>query len=85
MYLNVCVCNEFLSCKKWQKLIFWAFQAQPANPAKGYFIRILYANVVAYMIKINIFYQSKPISLILKIKKLKIQKSKICKLQVYYS
>ena len=29
--------------------------------------------------------QSKPISLILKMEKLKIEKSKICKLHVYYS
>ena len=37
------------------------------------------------MIKMVILDQSKPISLILKIKKLKIQKSEICKLHVYYS
>ena len=37
------------------------------------------------MIKIVIFDKSKPISLILKNKKSKIQKSKICELHVYYS
>ena len=37
------------------------------------------------MIKIVILDQSKPISLILKIEKSKIQKFKICKLHVYYS
>ena len=37
------------------------------------------------MIKMIILDQSKPISLYLKIKKLKIQKSEICKLHVYYS
>ena len=31
MYLNVCVCDEFLSCQKWQKMKFWTFQAQPAS------------------------------------------------------
>ena len=30
MYLNVCVCDEFLKCQKWQKIKFWTFQAQPA-------------------------------------------------------
>ena len=37
------------------------------------------------IIKIVILDQSKPISLILKIKKSKIQKSEICKYHVYYS
>ena len=37
------------------------------------------------MIKMVILGQSKPISLILKIKKSKISKSEICKLHVYYS
>ena len=31
MYLNVCVCDEFLGCQKWQKIKFWTFQAQPAS------------------------------------------------------
>ena len=30
MYLNVCVCDEFLRWQKWQKMKFWTFQAQPA-------------------------------------------------------
>ena len=37
------------------------------------------------MIKIVILDQRKPISIILKIKNSKIQKSEICKLNVYYS
>ena len=37
------------------------------------------------MIKMVIWYQSKPISLYLKIKKYKTQKSEICKLHVYDS
>ena len=40
---------------------------------------------VISMIKMVILDQSKPISLILKIKELKIQKSEICTLHVYYS
>ena len=37
------------------------------------------------MIKMVILYQSKPTSVILKIKKFKIQKSEICTFHVYYS
>ena len=37
------------------------------------------------IIKTVILVQSKPISIYLKIKKLKIQKSEICKFHVYYS
>ena len=40
---------------------------------------------VILMRKIVILDQSKPITLYLKMKKLKIQKSEICKLHVYYS
>ena len=31
MYLNVFVCDEFLSCQKWQKIKFLTFQANPAR------------------------------------------------------
>ena len=31
MYLNVCVCDEFLSCQKWQKMKRLIFQAQPTS------------------------------------------------------
>ena len=85
MYLIVCVRDEFLSCQKWQKIEFWTFQAQP--PQLG----LYHPNFVCKcsfreisMIKMVILDQSKPISLILIIKKLKIQKSEICKLHVYY-
>ena len=68
MYFNVCVCDEFLSCQKWQKIKFWTFQAQlhelglfhPYFVCKSSFREIS-------MIKIVILDQSKPISLILKI------------------
>ena len=28
--MNVCVCDEFFSCQKWQKVKFGTFQAQHA-------------------------------------------------------
>ena len=49
-----------------------------------YFVCKITFRVIS-MIKIVILDQSKPISLILKNKKLKLQISKICKLNVYYS
>ena len=45
VYLNVCACDEFLSCQKWEKLNFGLFR--PKLPELGnYFIHILYVNVV---------------------------------------
>ena len=46
MYLNVCVCDESLSCHKWQNKKCWTFQAQPA------WVRVIssmfyYVNVVS--------------------------------------
>ena len=67
-----------LSCQKWQKLKFWTFQAQPdsVRPLRlfhPYFVSKTSFSVIS-MIKIVILYQSKPISLILKVKLSKIQK-----------
>ena len=44
MYLNVCVCDEFLSSQKWQKIKFWTFQAQPVW-VRVISSSILYVNV----------------------------------------
>ena len=60
----------------------------PTCVSYGYFIKYFvwkYSFREIAMIKIVIWDQSKPISLILKNKKFKIQKSKICELHVYYS
>ena len=87
MYLNVCVCNEFLSSQKWQKNEILDFSGTTCA-SLGYFIQYFVCKCSfrkILTIKMVILYQSKPISLYLKIKKSKIQKSQICKLHVYYS
>ena len=69
-----------------KKLSFGLFR--PNLPQLGlshpYFVCKSSFRVIS-MIKMVILDQSKPKSLILKNKKFKIQKSKICKLHVYYS
>ena len=69
--------------KKWS---FWTFQAQPASVRviSSIFLSKTCFRVIS-MIKMVILVQSKPISLIMKIKQLKIRKSEICTLHVYYS
>ena len=85
MYLNVRVNDEFLSWQKCQKIKFWTLQAQPAlGLFHPYFVCKRSFREIS-MIKMVILDQSKPISLISKIEKSKIQKSEICKLHVYYS
>ena len=62
--------------------------SRPTCVSYGYFILYFVCKCSfreISMIKMVILDQSKPISLYLKIKKLKIQKSRIRKLQVYYS
>ena len=61
MNLNVCICDEFLSSQKWQKIKFLNFQAQPVW-VMVISSSILYVNVVREisMIKIVILDQSKP-------------------------
>ena len=59
----------------------------PACVSLGYYIHYFVCKCSfreISMIKMVILDQSMPISLILKIKKLKIQKSKICTLHIYY-
>ena len=86
MYLNVCVWDDFWASRNFKKVKFWTFQAQPASVRVISSIFLCKSSFrVISMIKIVILDQSKPISLYLKIKKLKIQESKICKLHVYYS
>ena len=72
MYLNVCVCNEFLSCQKWQEIKFWTFEAQPARVIKlglfhPYFVCKCSFRKIS-MIKTAILDQNKPIWVIFKIK-----------------
>ena len=79
--------DEFLNCQKWQKIKFLTFQTQPwriIGLFHPYFVCKCSFREIS-MIKMVILDQSKPISLILKIKKSKIQKSEIRKLYVYYS
>ena len=76
MYLNVCVCDGFSNCQKWQKMKFGLFHP--------YFVFKFSFREIS-IIKMVILYQSKPISLIFKIQKSKILKFKTCKLHVYYS
>ena len=75
-----------LSCQKWPKK--WSFRLFIHNlPQLGlfdpYFVCKWSFRVIS-MLKIVILDQSKPITQILKNKKSKIQKCKICKLNVYY-
>ena len=69
-----------------KKLKFWTFQAKPASVRVISFIFVCKSSFIEIsMIKMDFLDQSKQILLILKIEKSKIQKSKICKLNVYYS
>ena len=71
--------------QKWQKVKFWTFQSQPASGLfHPYFLCKSSFRVIS-MIKMVIWDESKPLSLYLKIKKSKIQKSEIRILHVYYS
>ena len=86
MYLNVCVCDEFWAArnsKKWNFGLFRPILSQ-LGLFRPYFVCKSSFRVIS-MIKMIIFDQSKAISLILKIKESKIQKSEICTLHVYYS
>ena len=77
MYLNACVCDEFLSSQKWQKNEILDFSGQ-TYVSSGYFIQYFvckYSFREISMIKMLILDQSKPISQYLKNKK--IQNSKI--------
>ena len=87
MYLNVCVCDKFLSSQKCEKKFnFGLFRPNLCELGlfHPYFVCKCSFRVIS-MIKMVIGDQSKPILLYLKIKNLKIQKSKIHKLYVYYS
>ena len=84
MYLNICVCDEFRATRNSTKVKFWTFQAQPASGLFHPYFVCESSFTVSSMIKMVILDQIKPISLYLKIKKLEIQKSEICKLYVYY-
>ena len=84
--LNVCLCDEFWAARNGKK---WSFGLlRPNLPQLGlfhpYFVCKCSFREIS-MIKIVILDQCKPISLILKIKKSKIQKSEICKLHIYKS
>ena len=69
MYLNVCVCDEFLSCQKWQKFNFGLFRPNLCELRlfHPYFVCKCSFREIS-MIKMVILDQSKPLSLILKIK-----------------
>ena len=86
MYLNVCVCDESLAARNGKKLSFGIFRhnLRELGLFHPYFVCKCSFRVIS-MLKIVILNQSKPILLILKIEKSKIQKSEICKLHVYYS
>ena len=83
--MNVCVCDDFWAPRNGTKWSFGFFR--PNLPQLGlfhpYFVSKSTFRVIP-MIKMVILEQSKAISLYLKIKKLKIEKSKIHKLHVYY-
>ena len=77
IYLNVCVCDEFWAAKG-QKVKFWTFQARPASGLfHPYFVSKSCFRVIS-MIKMVIWDQSKPISLIFEKIKSIFQKSEIC-------
>ena len=76
MYLNNCVCDEFLSYQKCQKMKF--LDLMPNLRELGLFHPYIACKCSfreISMINIVILDQSKPTMLILKIEKLKIQKS----------
>ena len=85
MCLIVWVCDEVLR-QKWQKSEVLDFRPNlpPLEIFHPYFVCKSSFRVIS-MIKMVISDQSKPIKLILKNKKSKIQKSTICKFHVYYS
>ena len=75
MYLNVRVCDEFLNCQKWQNITFGLFRPnlRELGLFHPYFVyKCSFREIL--LTKMVILDQSKPIPLILKIKKLKIQK-----------
>ena len=80
-YLSVSVCDKFWAARNGKKVKFGTFQAQPTSVRVISYIFVCkkFFRVIS-MIKMVILDQSKPISLYLKI-----QKSKIRKLYVYYS
>ena len=85
MNLNVCACYAFWAPRNGKR---WSFGLFKPNLPQGYFFHIFLCKSsfrVLSKIKIVILDQSKPISLYLKIKKSKIQKSEIRTLHVYYS
>ena len=45
MYLNVCVCDKFLSCQKWQKNEIWDFSGITCV-SKSYFVDFFNVNVI---------------------------------------
>ena len=78
MDLNVCVCDEFLSChQNWQKIKFWTFQTnlRELGLFHPYFVCKCCFKKIS-MIKIVILNQSKSISLILKIENRKFKNPK---------
>ena len=81
MYLNVCVCDEFLAARNGKKISFLLFRPnlRELGLFHPYFVCKCSFRKIS-LIKMVILDQSKPISLILKI-----EKSEICKLHVYYS
>ena len=84
VWMFVCAMN-FWAARNGKKLNFGLFRPnlRELGLFHPYFV-CKYSFREISMIKIVILDQSKPISLILKIEKIKIKKSKICKLNVYY-
>ena len=70
MYLNVCACNEFLSCMNLNLLDLFRPNLHALGLFHSYFVCKSSFREIS-MIKMVILDQSKPISLILKIKKFK--------------
>ena len=67
MYLNVCVCNKFLTARNGKKIKFWTFHFQPVclGLFHPYFVCNCSFREIS-MIKMVILDQSNPILLILK-------------------
>ena len=85
MYLNVCECDEFLRCQKWQKIKFGLFWHN--LPQLGLFHLILYVIVVLEKFQRKKYLggdQNKQILLSLKNKKLKKIENQIFVNYVYY-
>ena len=85
MYLNVCVCDEFLAARNGPKLNFGLFRPnlRELGLFHPYFVCKCSFREIS-MIKMFILDQNKPIWLLLNIKKSKIQESKLYELHVYY-